>query len=43
MRMNPTSIRQLRDLKIKEGQKGMEPPVPPKIDPKDWPKNIDAL
>jgi hypothetical protein len=41
--MNPTSVRRLRELKIKQGQKGIDPPAVPKIDSKNWPKNVDEL
>jgi hypothetical protein len=41
--MNPTSVRRLRELKIKEGSRDQGPPTLPKIDPKNWPKTIDAI
>jgi hypothetical protein len=41
--MNPTSIRRLRELKIKENSRVTEAPAAPKIDPKNWPKTMDAL
>ena len=41
--MNPTSIRRLRELKIKEDSRESDPPVAPTIDAKNWPKTIDAL
>jgi hypothetical protein len=41
--MNPTSIRRLRELKIKESASEGDPPTLPKIDPKNWPKTMDAL
>ena len=41
--MNPTSIRRLRELKIKEDSRDKDTPSAPTIDPKNWPKTIDAL
>jgi hypothetical protein len=41
--MNPTSIRRLRELKIKEDARVTDAPTAPKIDPKNWPKTIEAL
>jgi hypothetical protein len=41
--MNPTSARRLREFKIKEGLRDQDPPTLPKIDPKNWPKTIDAI
>jgi hypothetical protein len=41
--MNPTSIRRLRELKIKEDTRDSDPPTAPTIDPKNWPKTMDAL
>jgi hypothetical protein len=42
--MKPTSIRYLRKLKIKESWRDNgDPPTLPKIDPKNWPKTIDAI
>jgi hypothetical protein len=41
--MNPTSVRRLRELKIKESSRDGDPPTLPKIDPKNWPKTIDAI
>ncbi len=41
--MNPTSIRRLRELKIKEEARVSEAPPPPTIDTKDWPKTMDSL
>jgi hypothetical protein len=41
--MNPTSIRRLRELKIKESARGGDPPTLPKVDPKNWPKTVDAI
>ena len=41
--MNPTSIRRLRELKIKEDSRDGDPPTAPTIDPKNWPKTMDAL
>ena len=41
--MNPTSIRRLRELKIKEDKREGSPPSAPTIDPKNWPKTIDAI
>jgi hypothetical protein len=41
--MNPTSIRRLRELKIKEDARNPDPPTAPTIDPKNWPKAMDAL
>ena len=41
--MNPTSIRRLRELKIKEDSRDGDPPTAPAIDPKNWPKTMDAL
>ena len=41
--MNPTSIRRLRELKIKEDSRERDSPSVPTIDPKNWPKTMDAL
>jgi hypothetical protein len=41
--MNPTSVRRLRELKIKEDSHESDPPSAPTIDSKNWPKTIDAL
>jgi hypothetical protein len=41
--MNPTSIRQLRELKIKEESRDRDTASAPTIDPKNWPKTMDAL
>ena len=41
--MNPTSIKRLRELKIKEDKRNGSPPSAPTIDPKNWPKTIDAI
>jgi hypothetical protein len=41
--MNPASVRHLRELKIKENSCEGDPPTLPKIDPKNWPKTIDAI
>jgi hypothetical protein len=41
--MNPTSIRRLRELKIKEESRDRDPASAPTIDPKNWPKTMDAL
>jgi hypothetical protein len=41
--MNPTSIRRLRELKIKEDARAGDPPTVPKIDQKNWPKTMDSL
>jgi hypothetical protein len=41
--MNPTYIRRLRELKIKEDSRDSDPPLAPTIDPKNWPKTMDAL
>ena len=41
--MNPTSIRRLRELKIKEDARASDPPAVPKIDAKNWPKTMDAI
>ena len=41
--MNPTSIRRLRELKIKEDSRDGDPPTAPTIDPKNWPKTMEAL
>jgi hypothetical protein len=41
--MNPTSMRQLRELKIKESAREAEKPTLPKVDPKNWPKTMDAI
>jgi hypothetical protein len=41
--MNPTSIRRLRELKIKEDARVSDPPTAPTIDPKNWPKTMDAI
>jgi hypothetical protein len=41
--MHLTSIRRLRELKIKESARGGDPPALPKIDPKHWPKTMDAM
>jgi hypothetical protein len=41
--MNPTPIRRLRELKIKESARDGDPPTLPKIDLKNWPKTMDAL
>jgi len=41
--MNPTSIRRLRELKIKEDSRVSDPPAVPKIDAKNWPKTMDAI
>jgi hypothetical protein len=41
--MNPTSIRRLRELKIKEESRDRDTASPPTIDPKNWPKTMDAL
>jgi hypothetical protein len=41
--MNPTHVRRLRELKIKEDSCDSNLPLAPTIDPKNWPKTIDAL
>jgi hypothetical protein len=41
--MNPTSVRRLQELKIKEDSCDNEPTSAPTIDLKNWPKTIDAL
>jgi hypothetical protein len=41
--MNPTLIRCLRELKLKEDARGQDPPTAPKIDAKNWPKTMDAI
>jgi len=41
--MSPTSIRQLRELKIKEDSRDRDTLTVPTIDPKNWPKTTDAL
>ena len=41
--MNPTSVRQLRELKIKENVREAEKLTLPKVDPKNWPKMMDAI
>jgi hypothetical protein len=40
--MNPTSLRRLVHLKLKEEEKP-DPPTAPKIDHKNWPKTMDAI
>ena len=40
--MNPTSIRRLCNLKIKEDKRDGNPPLAPTIDAKNWPKTIGA-
>ena len=41
--MNPTLIRHLRELKIKEDGCTLGPPAVLKIDAKNWPKTTDAI
>jgi hypothetical protein len=41
--MNPTSVRHLRELKIKENSCEGDPPTLPKIDSNNWPKTIDVI
>jgi hypothetical protein len=41
--MNPTSIRRLRELKIKEEARVTDAPTAPAIDNKNWPKTMDSL
>jgi hypothetical protein len=41
--MNLASLGGLRELKIKESACEAETPTPPKVDPKDCPKTIDAM
>jgi hypothetical protein len=41
--MNPTSIRRLCELKLKEDSRDSDAPSAPTIDPKNWPKTINAL
>jgi hypothetical protein len=41
--MNLTHVRRLRELKIKEDSCDSNLPLAPTIDPKNWPKTIDAL
>jgi hypothetical protein len=41
--MNPASIKQLRELKIKEELRVTDAPSVPAIDNKNWPKTMDSF
>jgi hypothetical protein len=41
--MNPTYVRHLRELKIKESVHAGDAPTLPRIDPKNWPKMMDVM